>query len=800
MGIEKNSMINIEIDGISFSVNSGSNIIEVADDAGIYIPRFCYHKKLSISANCRMCLVEIEKSPKLVPACATLVFNGMKVFTNTSKVIEAQKSVMEFLLINHPLDCPICDQGGECELQDLTVGYGCITSRFDEVKRVVEDYDIGPLVSTDLTRCILCSRCVRFCTEIAGRDEFGIIDRGTVSRIFTFLREQLSSGVSGNVIDLCPVGALTSKPYRYKARSWDLVQYPFISVHDCVGSNLFAHIYKNKVLRIVPRRNEAINEVWISDRDRFSYEGLYSKYRLETPMIKIDDKWIETTWEDAINYSLEKLNFIITKYTSNELCAIASPNSTLEEFYVLQKLFRSLGSNNIDHRIKQIDFDNQFDFPIVPGMDMEISEIDNKEFIFVVGSDIVREQPIIGLRIRKAVNKGGSLFVLNSVDFNFDINIKEKYILNSSNFITILSEIIKVVLVKKSYNIKEYPLFENVKLTEKYDVLISSLFKSKSSLILLGSLISSSPDFSKIISLSVLLSKLTNSNLGLMTDGANSAGGYIAGFLPFRYSGGKNINKNIGLNIKDMILNGLKGYVLFGVDPEFDTFYGFNLLNSLKNSNFVLSFTAFINDTLFNVSDVLLPIASSYENSGTYVNVSNNWQTFKSVVDYPKNAKHGWKAICELAKKLGLSGFDYSNIENIFNEFKQNSNDELVKKISWNYINIDNLSSNIVSNNLINIPLVSEFGVDSLVRRAKSLQSTTNAINSKKTLLVNNVTANKYDIKVDVIYIVSNSKKIAHCLKIDNSVSDNSILINNNCSRAYDSFGFPHNVVYLDNK
>lgn len=800
MGIDKNSMINIEIDGINFSVNPGAKIIEIADDAGIYIPRFCYHKKLSISANCRMCLVEVEKSPKLVPACATPIMNGMKVFTNTSKVIEAQKSVMEFLLINHPLDCPICDQGGECELQDLTIGYGCISSRFDEAKRVVEDYDIGPLVATDFTRCILCSRCVRFCTEIAGREEFGIVDRGTVSRVFTFLREQLSSGLSGNVIDLCPVGALTSKPFRYKARSWDLVQYPFISVHDCLGSNLFVHVYKNKVLRVVPKRNEHINEVWISDRDRFSYEGLYSKYRLETPMVKLEGKWIETTWEDAISYSLEKLNLIKNKHGANELCTIASPNSTLEEFYVLQKLFRSIGSNNIDHRIKQIDFSNQSFFPLVPGMDMEINEIDNKDFIFVIGSDIVREQPIVGLKIRKAINKGGNLFVLNPVDFDFSINIKDKYILNSSHFVDVLSEVVKSVIIKKSYDIKDYPLFDNIKLTKKYDTLVSCLLNSKNNLILLGSLSNSSPDFSKILSLSVLLSKLTSSNLGLMTDGANSAGGYVAGFLPFRYSGGKNINGNLGLNVKDMVLNGLKGYVLFGVDPEFDTFYGFNLLNSLKNSNFVLSFTSFINDTLFNVSDVLLPIASSYENSGTYINVSNKWQTFKSVVDFSKNTKYGWKAVCDLSKALGLSGFDYINIESILNEIRLNSNEEVFKSINWKNIKIDDLSSNIINNNLINIPLVSEFGVDSLVRRAKSLQSTINAINSKKTLFVNNVTANKYDIKVDIVYVVSNSKKIAHSLKIDDSISDNSILINNNCSRAYDSFGFPHNVVHLDNK
>ncbi len=419
MDIIDNSIIKINIDGIKFNAKKGSKIIEVTDEIGIYIPRFCYHKKLSIAANCRMCLVEVEKIPKLLPACATPVVDGMTIYTNTAKVITAQKAVMEFLLINHPLDCPICDQGGECELQDLAVGYGCSTSRFIEGKRSLEDYDLGPLIATDITRCILCSRCVRFCTEIAGTNELGIINRGSNSRVFTFLRRYLTTELSGNVIDLCPVGALTSKPSRFKFRAWELIQNSFVSHHDCVGSNLYVHIFKDKVIRVVPKRNDFINECWLSDRDRFSYEGLYSKDRLNQPLIKKDDKWINVSWKDAYLHIVNKLTDIKKINGANEIGCIASTNSTVEEFYILQKFIRNLGSNNLDHRTKQLDFNKQNQFPTFPGLNININDIDKMDTVFLIGSDIVKEQPILGLKLRKIVNKGGKVLVLNPIDFNF---------------------------------------------------------------------------------------------------------------------------------------------------------------------------------------------------------------------------------------------------------------------------------------------------------------------------------------------------------------------------------------------
>ena len=473
-----NSIIKIEIDGIEFNAKKGSKIIEIADEVGIYIPRFCYHKNLSIAANCRMCLVEIEKAPKLFPACATPITDGMKVRTNTEKVIEAQKAVMEFLLINHPLDCPICDQGGECELQDLTVGYGCSSSRFIEKKRAFKDYDLGPLVSTDVTRCILCSRCVRFCEEIAGTEELGIIGRGSNSRIFTFLKNYLKSEVSGNIIDLCPVGALTAKPSKFKFRPWELVQNTSISFHDCVGSNLYAHIFKDKVIRIVPKRNESLNETWISDRDRFSYEGLYSEDRLTNPMIKKDNKWTNVSWKEALDFIYLNLKQIKEKFGSNQISTLASHNSTIEEFYILQKFIRKLGSNNLDHRLNQIDFTNQEKFPIMPGMDTDIENIDKMNLVFIIGSNITKEQPIIGIKLRKIIKNGGKVFILNPIDFNLSMNVTEKYIVNPKNFLNTLSGILKSSMVHKEN--KDYMLINTIKEEKEiYQNIIKAFEESK---------------------------------------------------------------------------------------------------------------------------------------------------------------------------------------------------------------------------------------------------------------------------------------------------------------------------------
>jgi len=774
MGIIDNSIIKIEIDGIEFNAKRGSKIIEVADDAGIYIPRFCYHKKLSIAANCRMCLVEVEKAPKLFPACATPVTAGMKIYTNTEKVIDAQRAVMEFLLINHPLDCPICDQGGECELQDLAIGYGCSSSRFIEKKRSFTDYDFGPLVSTDVTRCILCSRCVRFCEEIAGTEEIGIINRGSNSRIFTFLKDHLHSEISGNVIDLCPVGALTAKPSKFKFRAWELVQNSFISYHDCVGSNLYVHVFRDQVIRIVPKRNEMLNESWISNRDRFSYEGLYSNDRVKSPMLKEDGKWKNVSWDSALKYAFNKLVDIKSKFGSDQIGSVASSNSTVEEFYLLQKFIRALGSNNLDHRLKQLDFSNQEKFPYFTGLDINIDELDKMDFVFLIGSDIVKEQPVIAIKLRKIIKNGGKVFVLNPVNFNLYMNLTNKYIVNPSKILLALQGIIKSYYNKNANECKFNDIdkfIENVDDTNVYSDIVDALLYSKNKAILLGYYAYSSPDYSKIVSLSNLLAKISNANYGIMTDGANSSGAWITGFIPHRLPDGKLISKNIGLDAFNIFSKNLKAYIIFGLELENDSLYPEMSINALKNSDFVLSFSSFKNDTLLDICDVILPIASSYENSGTFINVSGLWQSFNAVVPCSYEVKLGWEAISSLSNYFKLPGFFYRNTTAVLNEIKSII---CMKPLTWEPFLLNNFSSNI-DNDVILIPLISQYDNDPLVRRAKSLQATQN--NDNNILKCNRLTYSLLKIENNSLFLTINGKRKEFSIFIDDSISDSSIVI-----------------------
>ncbi|MFN7096306.1 MAG: NADH-quinone oxidoreductase subunit NuoG, partial [Gammaproteobacteria bacterium] len=439
-------MIEIEIDGKKFQVEPGKMIIEIADQANIRIPRFCYHKKLSIAANCRMCLVDVEKSGKPLPACATPVTDGMIVRTQSAKAIDAQKSVMEFLLINHPLDCPICDQGGECELQDLSMGYGNDVSRYNEGKRSVKDKSLGSLIGTDMTRCILCTRCVRFTDEIAGMQEVGTLGRGEMSEIGTYVERGLVSELSGNIIDLCPVGALTSKPFRFRARAWEMEQMPTIAPHDCIGSNVYAHVLRQQVLRMAPRENETINETWLSDRDRFSYEALNSDERLLQPMMKENGEWQVVDWPFVLNRVAKKLIAISNKHGAEKTGALLSPSATLEEAYLLQKIMRQLGSNNIDHRLQQMDFSAQHDMPLYPGLHINLDTLENQHTIVLVGSHLSREQPIAAHRVRKASLQGSAVFAINPVDYPFKFAMQAKQIVKPSEMPQVLAEVIKALL------------------------------------------------------------------------------------------------------------------------------------------------------------------------------------------------------------------------------------------------------------------------------------------------------------------------------------------------------------------
>src|SRR5215472_5328935 len=431
--------VNIEIDGVPVEARKGEMIIRAADRNGIYVPRFCYHEKLSVAANCRMCLVEVEKAPKPQPACATPVGPGMKVFTKSPRAIGAQRAVMEFLLINHPLDCPICDQGGECELQDLAVGFGRDISRFQERKRSVQDENLGPLIATDMTRCIQCTRCVRFTEEIAGIQELGMIGRGENMKVRSYIETTVHHEMSGNVIDLCPVGALVSKPYRFSARAWEMISHPLVSPHDGVGTNVYGHVLRGKLMRVVPRENEAINEIWIADRDRFSYEGVYSHDRLQRPLVRKGEEWVEVDWEAALGKVAEGL-----QSRAASLGVLASPSSTLEELYLAGRIARGLGSGNIDHRLRQRDVRDQAADPVFPNLGMSIAGIDTLSSLLVIGSNLRREVPVLAHRVRKAARKGTKVSFLNPQRFDYKFPIAAYVVSPPSKQVADLAAIVAV--------------------------------------------------------------------------------------------------------------------------------------------------------------------------------------------------------------------------------------------------------------------------------------------------------------------------------------------------------------------
>ena len=438
-------MLELEIDGKVLEVADGATIMDAANQAGIYVPHFCYHRKLTIAANCRMCLVEVEKAPKPLPACATPVTKGMKVHTHPEQAVDAQKGVMEFLLINHPLDCPICDQGGECELQDLAVGYGASGSRYEEPKRVVADKNLGPLISTDMTRCIHCTRCVRFGQEIAGIMELGMIGRGEHAEIITFVGRTVDSELSGNVIDLCPVGALTSKPFRYTARTWELTRKSSVSPHCGLGSNLTVQVKQNRVMRVLPRENEAINECWLSDKDRFSYEGLNSEQRLARPLLKQNGAWKEVEWQVALDFVAKELKRIRDSHGPSSIGFLATPHQTLEELFLLGKLAREFSSGNVDFRLRQSDFSDDGRRAGVPWLGMKIAEINKLDRLLIVGSTLRKDHPLIAHRVRQATRRRAQLNLINPVDDDLLMQVAHKAIFAPAAMPDMLAQVVKAV-------------------------------------------------------------------------------------------------------------------------------------------------------------------------------------------------------------------------------------------------------------------------------------------------------------------------------------------------------------------
>ncbi|MYF70503.1 MAG: NADH-quinone oxidoreductase subunit G [Proteobacteria bacterium] len=660
--------VTIEIDGVPVEARAGQMLIEVTDREDAYVPRFCYHRKLSVAANCRMCLVEVERAPKPLPACATPVMDGMKVFTRSPAAISAQKATMEFLLINHPLDCPICDQGGECELQDLAMGYGRGVSRYTEKKRVVKDKNLGPLVSTDMTRCIHCTRCVRFGEEIAGIQELGATGRSEDMEIGTWVERSVDHELSGNIIDLCPVGALNNKPYRYSARAWEMVARPLVSPHDCAGSNLYGHVLRGKLKRVVPRDNDAINETWISDRDRFSYEGIYTGDRLMLPRVYGPQGWADIGWSLAVDNAAETLRDA-AKQGGDGLGFLVSPNATVEEMYLLNRIARHLGSNNIDHRLRSRDFRDQGGDPLWPALGTSIAGLDDLEGVLVVGSNLRMEVPILAHRIRNSALNGAAVGFVNPAEyeyhFRYDVCVPAPLSTLAGSLADVLAAACE--LSSRTPGGEWQTLLDAAEPGEPERTAARLLLDKSRALLLLGQIAMRHPRFADIRSIAAALCRVTGATLGYLPEGANAAGAALAGVLPHRGPGGQPL-ENPGLSAEAMLAAPRRVYVLFGLEPEHDLSDALLAQDALGAADKVICFTSHSSDALEGAADILLPIATFAETAGTYVNVEGSWQSVEAAADTVGEAREGWRVLRVLGNHLGLPDCEYRSAVDIREE------------------------------------------------------------------------------------------------------------------------------------
>nr|CCO25580.1 NADH dehydrogenase I chain G [uncultured bacterium] len=702
-------MVEIEIDGKKVEVPPGSMVMDAANKIGTYIPHFCYHKKLSIAANCRMCLVEVEKAPKPLPACATPVSAGMIVRSNSEKAVKAQKSVMEFLLINHPLDCPICDQGGECQLQDLAVGYGPGASRYQEEKRVVFHKNIGPLISMEeMSRCIHCTRCVRFGQEIAGVMELGMLGRGEHSEITSFVGKTVDSELSGNMIDLCPVGALTSKPFRYSARTWELSRRKSVSPHDALGANLIVQVKNNKVLRVVPLENEAVNECWLSDKDRFSYEALNSEERLTSPMIKQGGQWQATDWQTALEYVAHGLRNIRHEHGAEAIGALVSPHATLEEMALMGKLMRGIGSENIDARLRQTDF--ALDGKVSPWLGMSIHEISDLQRVFVVGSFLRKDHPLIASRLRQATKMGAKLSILHASDDDLLMKVANKMILAPSAWLAALSEMIAAVA-----KLKELPLpagFEAIQVSETAQKIAESMAVGEfSKAILLGNSAVAHPEYAKLHAACEWLAQHTGAKFGVLGEAANSVGAYVAKAVP----------QGKGANAAAMLAQPRKAFLLLGAEVELDSANAQQAQAAMQAAEMVVVMSPFKQGLEY--ADVLLPTAPFTETAGSFINCEARLQSFHGVVKPLGETRPAWKVLRVLGNLLELAGFDYETVEAVREEMALSEESIRAK------LNNFSKQAPVVAvaegvsglQRLADVPI---YFADAIVRRAPSLQRT----------------------------------------------------------------------------
>jgi NADH-quinone oxidoreductase subunit G len=651
--------VNIEVNGVALKARKGQMIMQVTDPAEIYIPRFCYHDKLTVAANCRMCLVEVEKAPKPLPACATPVIEGMKVFTKSPKAIAAQRATMEFLLINHPLDCPICDQGGECELQDLALGFGRDISRFSERKRVVKDKNLGPLVSTDMTRCIHCTRCVRFGAEIQGYPQMGTTGRGEHMEVGTYIEHSVDHELSANIIDLCPVGALNNKPFRYHARAWEMTQAALVSPHDAFGTNLYAHVLRGKLMRMVPRENEAINETWIADRDRFGFEGMYSADRVAQPMVRSNGALKVVDWEVALTAAAEGLQSAARAHGGAAAGFLTSPMATVEELYLLAQIARGLKCGNIDHRLRQLDFRAQENEAGYPNLGVAIAEAEQLDGVLIIGSNLRHEMPLLAHRIRKAAVKGASVGFLNPRRFEYMFPVAGYHLAETD----MVGELTALVNAAAGLAGKPVPAgVVSAAVRDSHRALIGTLCHGARRAVILGTLAQRHPAYSQLKSLSTALAEICGASVGVITEGANSAGAYLAGAVPHREPGGAPAAA-VGLSARAMLESALKAYVLFGgIDPANDLGAA---ATALEAADWVVAITTHLPESLRAVAHVVLPIGSFAETSGTYVNGEGRWQSWSGAAKLPGESRPGWKVLRVLANLLNLRGVDYDSSEEI---------------------------------------------------------------------------------------------------------------------------------------
>ncbi len=715
-------LVNIEVDGVPMKAPKGEMIIRVTDAHDIYIPRFCYHDKLTIAANCRMCLVEVEKAPKPLPACATPIAEGMKIFTHSKRATDAQRATMEFLLINHPLDCPICDQGGECELQDLAVGFGRDISRFTERKRVVKDENLGPLVSTDMTRCIQCSRCVRFTDEIAGIQELGLVGRGEQEAVRSFIERTVDHELSGNIIDLCPVGALNSKPFRYRARAWEMTAHPLVSPHDGVGTNLFGHVLRGRLMRIVPRQNEAINETWIADRDRFSYEGIYSADRLTAPMIREGGAWSAVDWQTALTAAAERL-----RRQGTSLGVLASASCTLEELYLLGRLTRGLGSSSIDHRLRQRDFRDQQSDPVFPSLGMRIADIDALDALLVVGSNLRREAPILAHRVRKAARRGARVAFVNPARFPYYFPVAAYCESPVARQVADLA----AVLAAASQNAgREAPaavagVARGAQVTDAHRAVAAALASGERKAVWLGALALRHPGFADLRALAAAIAEVTGATLGVLAEGGNAAGAYLAGAVPHREAGGRAAAQS-GLNAAQMLDGDAPGLLLFGgVEPWTEPEWGAEALRGLSAAELVVAVTPYADERLKQFAHILLPMGTFAETSGTFVNLEGLWQSFRGAARPHEESRPGWKVLRVLGTELELPGFEYQSTEEVLDELRRACGEAAPGTYRGGFEVQPSSSvpapSSMAPARVVDLPM---YQVDAIVRRAGSLQRT----------------------------------------------------------------------------